>query len=93
MLSIAALSEMSIQRGGAPVDVPDFTNGKWYRREPGNMTKYSLDEIVEDPDTPIFKTIFQPVFRMYRDLSLAGAKIANEFQFGTLVLIRKIYNT
>lgn len=54
MLSIAALSEMSIQRGGAPVDVPDFTNGKWYRREPGNMTKYSLDEIVEDPDTPIF---------------------------------------
>ncbi len=28
-MSIAALSEESIQKGSAPVAVPDFTNGKW----------------------------------------------------------------
>jgi len=28
-MSILPLTEMSIARGGAPVDVPDFTNGKW----------------------------------------------------------------
>ena len=31
--SILPLTEMSIARGGAPVDVPDFTNGKWMWRE------------------------------------------------------------
>ena len=29
-MSITALSEMSIARGGAVVDIPDFTNGKWH---------------------------------------------------------------
>lgn len=29
-MSISVLSEMSIARGGALVDVPDFTQGKWY---------------------------------------------------------------
>ena len=29
-MSITALSEMSIQKGGAPIDIPDFTNGKWH---------------------------------------------------------------
>ena len=53
-LAIGPLSEMSIARGGAPVDVPDFTRGKWLRREPAVLGKYCLDEIVEDPDTPIF---------------------------------------
>ena len=28
-MAVTALSEMSIARGGAVVDVPDFTNGKW----------------------------------------------------------------
>ena len=28
-MSVTALSEMSIARGGAPVDVPDFTRGRW----------------------------------------------------------------
>lgn len=28
-MSISALSEISIQRGGMPIDIPDFTNGKW----------------------------------------------------------------
>ena len=31
-MSITALSEMSILRGGAVVDIPDFTNGKWHLR-------------------------------------------------------------
>ena len=27
---ITALSEMSVARGGAVVDIPDFTGGKWH---------------------------------------------------------------
>jgi len=53
-MSIAALSEMSIQRGGAPVDVPDFTRGKWFRREPVVRSKFCLDEICEDKGTAIY---------------------------------------
>ena len=30
-MSITVLSEKSIALGGAPVDIPDFTNGKWCR--------------------------------------------------------------
>lgn len=30
-MAVTALSEMSIARGGAVVDVPDFTFGKWHR--------------------------------------------------------------
>lgn len=52
-LAIAPLSEASIARGGAAVEVPDFTCGKWFRREPPVPTKYSLDMVYEDPDTPI----------------------------------------
>jgi predicted dehydrogenase len=32
--AISALSEMSIARGGAPVDFPDFTRGQWIHRSP-----------------------------------------------------------
>ena len=32
-MAVTALSEMSIARGGAVVDVPDFTGGKWHNRE------------------------------------------------------------
>lgn len=32
-MSISALSEQSIAAGGAPVAIPDFTNGKWTIRE------------------------------------------------------------
>lgn len=32
-MAITALSEMSIARGGAVVDIPDFTNGKWCQSE------------------------------------------------------------
>lgn len=30
-MAVTALSEMSIAKGGAVVDVPDFTGGKWFR--------------------------------------------------------------
>ena len=53
-LSIGCLSAESIKQNGAPVDIPDFTNGKWKDREPAILGKYCLDEIVEDLDTPIF---------------------------------------
>jgi hypothetical protein len=32
--AVSALSEMSVARGGALVDFPDFTRGKWIKREP-----------------------------------------------------------
>ena len=53
-LAIAALSEMSIQKGGAPVNFPDFTKGKWVNREAPVKSKYSLDEIIEDKTISIF---------------------------------------
>ena len=34
---ITALSEISIAAGGAPVDIPDFTNGKWVTRKPKDV--------------------------------------------------------
>lgn len=40
---ITPLSEESIFRGGVPVAVPDFTNGKWYRRSDICDGYYSLD--------------------------------------------------
>ena len=51
-MAIAPLSEASIAKGGAPVEVPDFTRGTWYRREDPVRNKYCLDEIVAD-DLPI----------------------------------------
>ena len=47
-MAIGPLSEMSMQQGGAPVSFPDFTNGKWFRREPAILCKYGLDEIYVD---------------------------------------------
>ena len=32
--AISGLSEMSIARGGAVVDFPDFTRGQWIHRQP-----------------------------------------------------------
>ena len=33
-MSITCLSEQSVALGGMPMPIPDFTNGKWLRREP-----------------------------------------------------------
>ena len=55
MMAIASLSEMSIEKGGAPISFPDFTRGKWMDKTPiKTVGKYSLDEIIEDKDIPIF---------------------------------------
>jgi len=53
-MAITPLTEQSIALGGAPVQIPDFTRGKWIRREEPIKTKYSLDVIVDDPETPIY---------------------------------------
>lgn len=52
-LAIGPLSAASIAQGGTPVSIPDFTRGKWFRREPPMTGKYVLDIICEDPETPI----------------------------------------
>lgn len=36
---ITALSEISIAAGGDPVDIPDFTNGKWVTRKPKDVVE------------------------------------------------------
>ena len=47
-MCIGVLSEQSISQNGAPVDIPDFTNGKYKNREPIVKSKYCLEEICED---------------------------------------------
>ena len=54
ILAIGALSEKSIAGGGIPVQVPDFTRGKWPNREPAVKSKYCLDEIVVDDTVKVF---------------------------------------
>ena len=46
-MAITCLSEQSVAMGGAPVPVPDFTNGEWIWRGPQNTGDYSLDFIPE----------------------------------------------
>ena len=36
---ITCLTEASIANGGMPVDIPDFTNGKWILREPKDVAQ------------------------------------------------------
>ena len=52
-LAIGPLSEQSLARGGAVIDIPDFTKGKWMRREPAPKSCFNLDEIVDDDPTSI----------------------------------------
>lgn len=49
-MSITPLSEQSIATGSAPVVIPDFTRGKWMRRDDIEEWDYSLDvkEIYKD---------------------------------------------
>jgi len=46
-MAVTCLSEQSVAMGGAPVPVPDFTNGEWIWRGPGNTSDYTLDIIPE----------------------------------------------
>ena len=47
-MSITPLSEASIKGGSIPVEIPDFTNGKWQNRGPYVRSKYCLEEVCED---------------------------------------------
>lgn len=42
-MCITALSEQSIANGSAPVEIPDFTNGKYKNRQEKSSGKYALD--------------------------------------------------
>ena len=42
-MSITALSERSIANGNMPVEIPDFTNGKYKNRTKKSTGKYALD--------------------------------------------------
>ncbi len=53
-LAVSVLSEMSIEKGGAPVNFPDFTKGKWIDREPITEGKYCLDKVCVDKNTCIY---------------------------------------
>lgn len=44
-MAVTCLSEQSIALGSMPVAFPDFTNGKWIRREPTPKNRWSLDEV------------------------------------------------
>jgi len=47
-MAVTCLSEQSIAMGSMPVAFPDFTNGKWIRREPTPRNRWSLDEVCEE---------------------------------------------
>jgi len=42
LMSISALSEQSIVKGGAPVEIPDFTRGRWFNRTDLVKSPYCL---------------------------------------------------
>ena len=49
-MSISVLSEQSIAMGGAPVQIPDFTRGKWIKEKDtvkNQVETYRLDIIPE----------------------------------------------
>lgn len=46
-MSISALSEESIALGGAPVAIPDFTNGQWLYRGDEEAWEFGLSKICE----------------------------------------------
>ena len=47
-MAITCLSEKSIALGSMPVAFPDFTNGKWIRREPAPKNQWNLDDIYQE---------------------------------------------
>jgi predicted dehydrogenase len=47
-MAITVLSEESVALGSAPVSIPDFTKGKWIKREAAPVGRYSLYTIEEE---------------------------------------------
>ena len=56
-MAIGTISEISIAKGGAPVEFPDFTRGKWINREPIVEGKYCLDKVCVDESVKIFNNL------------------------------------
>lgn len=52
-MAIGPFSEQSIAQGGLPVEIPDFTGGKWQNREPVVECKYCLDKICRDDEVSV----------------------------------------
>ena len=53
-MSITPLSEISIAKGSMPVEIPDFTNGKWYmRNDIDGSLRFNLDW------TDVFEQLYQ----------------------------------
>ena len=46
-MAVTCLSEDSVAMGSMPVAIPDFTNGKWFQREPAVLGKYCLAEVCD----------------------------------------------
>ena len=46
-MAVTCLSEDSVAMGSMPVAIPDFTNGKWFQREPDVLGKYCLTEVCD----------------------------------------------
>ena len=44
-MAVTCLSEDSIAKGGMPVPMPDFTNGRWFTRNDIVPGPYCLDEV------------------------------------------------
>ncbi|MBO7091377.1 MAG: hypothetical protein J6W23_06295, partial [Victivallales bacterium] len=44
-MAVTCLSEDSIAKGGMPVAMPDFTNGRWFTRNDIVPGPYCLDEV------------------------------------------------
>lgn len=45
LMAITPLSEASIACGSMPVAIPDFTDGRWLKREAPPVTRYALDDV------------------------------------------------
>jgi len=53
--AVSSLSEMSVARGGALVDFPDFTRGQWIKREP----TFAFDaQFPTDPERDFINKLF-----------------------------------
>lgn len=48
MMAVSCLSEQSISLGSMPVAVPDFTDGKWIKRESAPVSIFSLDSVHDE---------------------------------------------
>ncbi|MDD4796448.1 MAG: Gfo/Idh/MocA family oxidoreductase [Eubacteriales bacterium] len=46
-MAVTCLSEQSIAAGGMPVEVPDFTDGRWIDRGPALPGVYALDDVYD----------------------------------------------